>query len=291
MVLAAPKRGLHGKEGFPMRRLIVLASALVTVVGVRASAQELILRPGADLGAARYSVEIEAEYGGDLTGTRLTASYGVIHRSFTASQDGVVPALLVFDGGTASVQTADGASPLNWNLTGEAVLVLLGPDNVAREAPVPLPALGAAPAADALAAYASLLWAIPYPAEALSPGESFIADVTDEPSLAGPVLVCRRVVGELASVESVEGRQVAILAAQVEQSMAPDHPTLTGQAVLEVRAAVDVATGRMLGATLLEFSETANRPDLTPAAVAMEPLRCTVRLDGGPDVGALLGLP
>lgn len=274
-----------------MRRLIALASALVTVAGIRASAQELILRPGADLAAARYSVEIEAEYGGDLAGTRLTASYGVIHRSFTASQVGAVPVLLVFDSGTASIQAADGASSLNWNLAGEAVLVLLGPDNVAREAPVPLPALGAAPAADPLAAYASLLWAIPYPAEALSLGESFIVDVTSEPSLAGQVLVHRRVVGELASVEALEGRRVAVLTAQVEQSMAPDHPTLTGQAVLEIHAAVDVATGQMLGATLLEFSETANRSDLNPAAVAMEPLRCTVRLDGGPDVDALLGLP
>ena len=255
-----------------MRRLIALASALVTVAGIRASAQELILRPGADLAAARYSVEIEAEYGGDLAGTRLTASYGVIHRSFTASQVGAVPVLLVFDSGTASIQAADGASSLNWNLAGEAVLRCSGRQRRAGGARA-LPALGAAPAADALAARVSL-WAS-YPAEALSPGESFIADVTDEP-LAGPVLVCRRVVGELASAESVEAA-AAILAAQVEQSMAPDHPP-HGAGGAGGRVAVDV---RRAGCSARRSSSSARpRTDRISPPWWRWSLRCTVRLDG-----------
>jgi hypothetical protein len=142
-----------------------------------------------------------------------------------------------------------------------------------------------------LAAYAATLWAIPYPAEAVAPGESFLIDVRDEPSLAGPVLVHRRVVGELVSVEPLAGRQVAVLSAQIEQTLAPDHPALTGEALIEVRVAVDALTGVVLGVDLVETSETATRENPDTPVVVMDPLRCRIRLEGGPELDELLALP
>lgn len=274
-----------------MDRFAPLAALIIAIGGAPGAAQELLLRPRADSPPARYTVEIDADYGGHLAGYGLVASYGVTHRSLSPSVEGIVPVVLVFDQCAAATHGPEGEAPLTWSLEGRGVVVLLGPDNVAREVLVPLPASGPAPAADALAAYAALLWSIPYPAEALTPGASFMVDVITEPSLAGPVLVHRRIVGGLASVDLLEGRQVAVLEAQAEQSMAPDHPTLAGSATMEIRVAVDVATGQVLGASLLETSEIGSLRDPGAPPVVMEPLRCTVRLEGGPNVDTLIALP
>ncbi len=270
---------------------VVIALRTAVYVGSEAAVQDIALRPGENLAPVRYIVEIDAEYGGALAGNRLSARYGVLCRSFTASDRGLLPVLLVFEGCEAEAGQAGEASPLEWSMEGQDALVILGPDNVVREVAVALPMPGAGPAADALAAYAGALWSIPYPLEPLAPGDSFVVDVTDEPSLVGPVLVHRRVVGELVSVAGVEGRQVAVLAGHVEQSMAPDHPTLTGRALAEVQVAIDLATGQVLGVDLVESSETGSRLDPLSSPVVMEPLRCRIRLEGGPDLDALLALP
>lgn len=254
-------------------------------------AQETLLRPGENLGPLRYNLGISAAYGGDLAGTTLEAAYSFVYRTFTASDRGELPALIVYEQCTATATTAEGRSHLPWGLEGEDVLAVLGPDSLLREVPVPLPGPGASSGADALAAYAATLWAIPYPAEAVAPGESFLIDVRDEPSLAGPVLVHRRVVGELVSVEPLAGRQVAVLSAQIEQTLAPDHPALTGEALIEVRVAVDALTGVVLGVDLVETSETATRENPDTPVVVMDPLRCRIRLEGGPELDELLALP
>ncbi len=240
------------------------------------------LRLGEQTGPLRYTVSIEGPLlqGGETV--RLRARFAADYRAFAADREGLVPVLVVLGEGEGSYQIGEREAPLVWTYRDRPALLLLSRDSVIHEAPIPLPPAGPAPSMDPLAAYLAAAWWVPLPEGTLHEGDSFMRDIEGELGLTGEALTDRRVVAQVERIGREGGRRVAVLAAEVEETLRDDHPQFRGRALLSIHVAFDADTGVLLAARIIENGETAPRDGNGPP-VRTQNLDTRVQLDGGPE--------
>lgn len=247
--------------------------------------QEAGLFVGERTGPLRYEVTVDGAISQGETTATVHARFAAECRTFSADPDGVVPLLLTLGAGEGSCETATTKAPLRWGYEGRSVLLLMSRDSLIHEVPVALPQPCEPPSMDPFASYLAAAWWIPLPAGPLEVGASFLRDVEGEPGLTGEALVDRRVVGQVERVETIDGRTVVFVTAEVEERMRDDHPRYTGKGLCSMRVARDGLTGELLGARIVESSEvTARTGEGAGMPVRTEGLEARVRLVDGPEL-------
>jgi len=264
-----------------MRNALLLVGVLVAA----AVADTYLLRLGNGLDPIKYRVEIEAKQHVGADEQTIKASYEFTHQALKIADDGRIPTLLTFGPGQATLEHQAGTVTLSWSYEGAQALLMYRPNSRLTQALTALkdPAEGAS--MDPLAGYAIVAWSIPLLEGSVEPGASVMTDLTDEPAITGKVLMHRRVITTFDEVKEVDGVRAAFMTAVSEQKLADDHPTLSGSSLVELQAALDLGTGRILAVDAVESGElTVKSGPAAGTVVTTDELKCRIRIVDGPEV-------